>query len=122
MEKYGQALKTQREIAGYSQNGLSKATGISQQMISIWENNKAIPSVDFCVTLAKFYGCTLDELIGLTENNTPVNNINTPKNFTYSNDEQMLINAYRAMSKGKKQALFSMLDLNINALKTDIKE
>ena len=62
---YGQKLKEQREVYGYSQNALAKATGINQQTISWWENNKGIPSIDFCVQLAKFYGCTLDELVGI---------------------------------------------------------
>lgn len=61
---YGDALKYQRELRGYSQKQLSKATNISQQMISYWEANNGLPSIDFCVRLANFYGITVDELIG----------------------------------------------------------
>lgn len=64
---YGEQFKIIREEKGYSQSELAKHTGISQQNISFWENNKRLPSIDFCVTLAKFYGCTLDELVGLSE-------------------------------------------------------
>lgn len=64
---YGDQFKSIREDRGYSQSELAKRTGISQQNISFWENNKRIPSIDFCITLAKFYGCTLDELVGLSE-------------------------------------------------------
>lgn len=63
MKKYGEALKYQREINGYSQNALAKATGLKQQMISWWEAGKGLPNIDFCVQLANFYGITLDELI-----------------------------------------------------------
>lgn len=61
---YGEALKYQRELRGYSQNQLSEKTKISQQMISYWEANKGLPNIDFCVKLADFYGITVDELIG----------------------------------------------------------
>ena len=51
-------------MSGFSQVGLSKATGISQENISRWEANKVIPNVDFCVQLADFYGISVDDLIG----------------------------------------------------------
>lgn len=64
MLDYGEALKYQREINGYTQSQLAKATGLKQQMISWWEANRGLPNIDFCVRLADFYGITLDELIG----------------------------------------------------------
>lgn len=66
---YGEALKQQRKLNGYTQEQLSKATGILQPNISAWENNVYTPSIDFCVILADFYGITLDELIGRDSNN-----------------------------------------------------
>lgn len=64
MLNYGEALKYQREINGYSQSELARKTGLKQQMISYWEANKGLPNVDFCVQLADFYGISVDELIG----------------------------------------------------------
>lgn len=64
MKNYGEALKEQRDIYGYSQRDLAKLTGIKQQNISRWENNQAIPSIENCEILADFYGISLDELIG----------------------------------------------------------
>ena len=60
---YGMRLKEHRELSGYSQNALAKATGISQPMISWWEAGKGTPSIDFCVRLGEFYGFSIDELI-----------------------------------------------------------
>lgn len=64
MLNYGDAFKYQREINGYSQSEVARKTGLKQQMISHWEANKSLPNIDFCVTLADFYGITVDELIG----------------------------------------------------------
>ena len=64
METYGTALKRQRELCGYTQTELSKETKITQQNISRWESNQAMPNIDFCVQLADFYGISLDELVG----------------------------------------------------------
>ena len=64
MNKYGEAIKYQRELAGISILELSKKIGTSHQNISRWERGEVIPSIDFCVKLADFYGISLDALIG----------------------------------------------------------
>lgn len=60
----GSALKDQREQRGLSQSELAKKTGIKQQNISRWENDRNIPNVIDCINLADFYGISIDELIG----------------------------------------------------------
>ena len=60
----GKALKEQRQRLGISQSQLAKDTGIKQQNISRWENNTHIPDVVQCLILAKYYGITIEELIG----------------------------------------------------------
>ncbi len=64
MNNYGEAIKYQRELAGISILQLSKKIGTSHQNISRWERGEVLPSIDFCVKLADFYGISLDELIG----------------------------------------------------------
>lgn len=61
---YGKSFKELRQEKGLSQRELAMATGISQQAISCWEQNKRTPNMDDCIKLADFYGITLDELVG----------------------------------------------------------
>ena len=61
---YGQEIKSYRKSLNLSQEQLAKATGISQQAISFWEQNKRTPNMDDCIILADFFGITLDELVG----------------------------------------------------------
>ena len=63
-ETIGQAFKYQRDINELSQGQVAKATGLSQQMLSWWEADKGLPSIEVCIKLADFYGITLDELVG----------------------------------------------------------
>ncbi len=44
---------------------LSSATGISQSAIAKWELGKTEPSASALVTLSKFFGETVDFLLGL---------------------------------------------------------
>ncbi len=70
MQNFGTFLKDHRLERGYTLQYVQEKTGISNQNLSRWENDKAIPGIDFCMQLAKFYGCTLDELVGLYDNDT----------------------------------------------------
>ena len=61
---YGKIFKELRIEKGLSQRDLAKETGISQQAISFWEQDKRTPNMDDCIILADFYGISLDELVG----------------------------------------------------------
>ncbi|MBO5363484.1 MAG: helix-turn-helix transcriptional regulator [Clostridia bacterium] len=60
----GENLREQRELAGLSQMDLSFQTKLSQQAISLWERDERVPNIKACITLANFYGISLDELVG----------------------------------------------------------
>lgn len=47
---------------------LSQETGITQGMISYWKNGERMPSAENLVTLADYFGCSVDYLLGRTDN------------------------------------------------------
>ena len=61
---YGKTFKELRMEKGLSQRDLARVTGISQQAISFWEQDKRTPNMDDCIKLANFYKISLDELVG----------------------------------------------------------
>ena len=64
MRNYGEELKYQRLKRNKTLKKVEADTGISNANLSRWENGKVLPSIDFCVILADYYGISLDELIG----------------------------------------------------------
>ena len=62
---FGKILKELRAERGLSQMELSSATGISQSAIAKWELGKTEPSASALVTMSKFFGETVDFLLGL---------------------------------------------------------
>lgn len=64
MANYGEELKFQRTKRNKTLLQVEQATGISNSNLSRWESGKVLPSIEFCVILADYYGITLDELIG----------------------------------------------------------
>ncbi|MGI6014427.1 MAG: helix-turn-helix domain-containing protein [Oscillospiraceae bacterium] len=54
-----------RNITAYK---LSKDTGITQGMISYWKNGERMPSADNLIVLADYFDCSVDYLLGRTDN------------------------------------------------------
>ena len=59
-----QKLRQERERANLSQEELARKAGVSQQAISMLENeNRKNPRIDTVASIARVLGCTVDDLI-----------------------------------------------------------
>lgn len=61
-------LKILRLNAGLTQTSLQMKTGIEQSLLSKFENGERIPPTDTLITLADFYGVSIDYILCRTEN------------------------------------------------------
>ena len=60
-------IKSLRIERGITQEALAAAVGVSPQAVSKWERGTTTPDVSLLPELAVFFGVSLDELFGLTE-------------------------------------------------------
>lgn len=60
-------LRSLRTSRGITQETLASAMGVSAQAVSKWERGTTMPDVSILPELAVFFGVSLDELFGLTE-------------------------------------------------------
>ncbi|MBQ8320588.1 MAG: helix-turn-helix transcriptional regulator [Clostridia bacterium] len=67
MIKISQRIKDLRLEKNLTQTELANATGLSQNAIAQWENEKRTPNINAVVALAKFFEVTTDYLLGLTD-------------------------------------------------------
>ena len=67
MSEFAKRLKELRLEKGLSQWELAKQVGITHTAINLWELDKRVPSLDNAITLAKYFGVTLDYLAGLED-------------------------------------------------------
>lgn len=61
-------LKDLREDNDKHQKDIAKLLGISQQYYSEYENGKRTIPIRHLITLAKYYGTSIDYLVGLSNN------------------------------------------------------
>lgn len=63
----GQNLRAARLHRGLTQGQLAVRLGVTRQAISKWEQDQSQPDLNNLKQLAEVYGCTVDELLGLSE-------------------------------------------------------
>lgn len=68
MERLGETIKDLRTEKGYTQPQLAKLVGVSNGIISIWENNINEPKATYIKRLATIFGVSADYLLGINEN------------------------------------------------------
>lgn len=112
MINFGENLKFHRECAGLNQPELAKQLGISQANISRWERGAVMPSIEFCIKLADFYGITIDELLGVTDDFGARTTPNAaPMSDTYSSEERRIIAQYRNLPEQLRELVRQQLDV-----------
>ena len=65
--KFSQNLKLFRTQTNLSQRALAQKIGVSQKAIDHWELDQAEPTISNVIKLAKFFGVSIDYLVGLED-------------------------------------------------------
>ncbi len=92
-------LRTER---GLSQRDMAKICNVSQGTYNNWENCKTQPSIGQLISLAKFFGVSVDFLIGNSDDFGTV---------TYEkNDGNNILNLYIAASPQVQNAIKVLLE------------
>ena len=66
--KFADILKELRTESGISQAELARRIGVSNGIVSLWENKKREPTMSSLIALAQTFNVSLDYLTGLDQN------------------------------------------------------
>ena len=98
---FNERLKELRKEKMLSQKELAKAINVTQQAINYWERGINEPKATYIIQLAKFFDISTDELLGLSEEKSYVQQKKSPDK-TISEDEQELLDLYRRAGQNKQ--------------------
>lgn len=101
-----QKLKDLREEKGITVENLAKAIGINVRTIFRWEAGESEITSNNLISLANFFGCTTDELLG--RENYATGNIEIIGE-KLNNDEKDILAVYRVLNDDGKRAFLSMV-------------
>ena len=100
-------LKKLRESKKQNQLNLAMNIGVQQETISAYEKGKAMPTVDTLLKLCKYYNCSADYLLDLTDVKPTVNDLLIDH---LSSEEAELIYKYREMSRDNKNKVLGFFE------------
>lgn len=63
----GERIREERLANNLKQDELGKMIGVTQDSISLWENDKALPGTQYIVLLCKALNISSDYLLGLED-------------------------------------------------------
>lgn len=67
---FGERLQTLRKSKNLSQKQVANAIGISASVISNYESSERTPSLENLISLAGFYRCSTDYLLGIEKSDS----------------------------------------------------
>ena len=111
MQGIGIIIKELRKEAGCSQSQLAEVLGVTQDSISLWENDKRIPDATYIVGMAKFFDVSTDYLLGLSGDYKRVAFGENYKQEFVKQEEMQLIYDYRKLSEEKKKLLAEYINI-----------
>lgn len=80
-------LMSERDVSAYK---ISKATGISDRLIGYWRKGEKLPGAENLLTIANYFGISVDYLLTGKEKSSPTNQLTA--------DEQELLDIYNSLS------------------------
>ena len=63
-ETFASRIKKLRKDKKLSLDGLAKELGINKSRIGMWENNGTVPRDDVLIEVSKYFGVSIDYLLG----------------------------------------------------------
>ncbi len=107
----GIIIKDLRKEMDCSQDKLAEAIGVTQDSISLWENDKRVPDAQYIVTMAKFFDVSADYLLGISGDYQRVGvGANYEQEFI-KQTEMQLIRSYRKLNIEQKQAVDNLINI-----------
>ena len=93
-----------------TQNKLADVLGVTQDSISLLENDKRIPDTQYIIEMAKFFDVTTDYLLGITDEYRSVRfGKENKREIALTNEEIELLQKYRKMSEKEKTLLLQYI-------------
>lgn len=104
-------LKKLRETKNITQVKLSTDLGVSQELISRYELGSSFPQPNMLIKISKYFNCSVDYLLGITD-------IPTPVKYLASNSQNIesgeLYRKYNSLSAEDKKCFNRFLDFLLN--------
>lgn len=112
-------LRKIREDRGITQTKLAIDLEVTQELISRYEIGSSFPQPQMLIQLAKYFNCSVDYLLGLTDDTRSFETITNSNEISKQNE---IINKYSSLSKEKQEFVNQFLTFLLNNDTSNFKE
>ena len=98
----GQKIYEARKAEGLTQVELAQKLGVSQQLITFWENTGKAPTAEMIIKISQTLNLSADDLLGLTEKKA--------EHPEYSFRLEKRFNSINQLSRRKQERILSVID------------
>lgn len=106
----GEKLRQLRQSNGLTQEALAKTLGIGQATVACYENGLREPHIVNLIAYADFFDCTVDFLIGRTDERGNQSFPANSKRAFLKDAELELLQKYRSLNRREQMKLMGYLD------------
>lgn len=110
----GQRIRQRRKDIGLSQSKLSKAAGVSDSSISLWESDTTAPRGENLHKLATVLQCSPTWILFGDEDKAPGEPVAQDERLQISDEERELLQLYRSLPESEQQAQIQNLRARVS--------
>ncbi|OAT15284.1 Cro/C1 family helix-turn-helix protein [Buttiauxella gaviniae ATCC 51604] len=110
----GQRIRQRRKDIGLSQSKLSKAAGVSDSSISLWESDTTAPRGENLHKLASVLQCSPTWILFGDEDKAPGEPVAQDEQLQISDEERELLQLYRSLPESEQQAQIQNLRARVS--------
>lgn len=104
-------LRIIRESRNITQTNLATALGVTQELISRYELGTAFPQPNRLIELANFFNCSVDYLLGITDDFRPIELLTEENKLT---EQTKLFTKYSSLSKEDQSTVDKFIEFLLN--------
>ena len=112
-------IKKLRQEKELTQSQLAELLKLDQTTISKWELGKALPDSQMLIRLAEFFDVSTDFLLGISKFYYPDQVKATHGNFSYSSNEQALLNNFRKLPDDLQRRASAYMEILVSLTKEE---
>ena len=112
-------LRKIRESRKITQTKLAIDLEVTQELISRYELGTAFPQPNRLIQLAQYFNCSVDYLLGLTDDTRPFKSITNNTEISKQNE---FVSKYYSLSKEKQDFVDQFITFLLNTDTTNFKE
>ncbi len=111
MKKLGDRLRDLREMRDLKQTEVAARLGISNKILSSYERNISMPTIENLKMLCEFYNVSADHLLQIELRKTKTETVESPELVALTPEQKHILSCYERLDPENREAVLGLMIL-----------